>query len=232
MNTAVRSKRGMQGFTLIEILIVLAVLGVLAAVVVPNVVGFIGRGGSKALGSDNKTITLAVQSFNADQHVGSASGQWGKGGKGNLFPTATGAKNFVEKSTTVFDAANPSNPRIMKYAAGPSVGADAVDADITSSAVWIGLLKQEPFGTAGTTYAENQFSGTAHPMANETPGQYLKDIPKSAAELNSDTDGTSTNGNGLSSGTYTWVVLDNGDVVAAYKQSDGKYYAGFNGSYP
>lgn len=231
MGSITNGKRGMRGFTLIEILIVLAVLGVLAAVVVPNVIGFMGRGNARSVEGDKSTITLAVQSFKGDNHVGVASGQWGKGTRGNPYPTASGSANFVELSTATFDSAFPSNPRVMKYAAGPSAGVDAVDADITSSAVWMGLLKQEPFGTAGTTYTENTASGTAHPMANEQ-GQYLKDLPQSASEWNTDIDSNYTNNNGLSEGTYTWIVLDTGDVVAAYKQSDGKWYAGYNGVYP
>lgn len=230
MHSMTIGKRGTRGFTLIEILIVLAVLGVLSAVVVPNVVGFLGRGNARSIETDENTITLAVQSFKGDSHVGVASAQWGKGGKGNLYPTASGNANFTELSTTVFDAAYPSNAKIVKYAAGPTGGADAVDADITSSAVWMGLLKQEPFGTAGTTYAENTASGTAHPMAIEQ-GQYLKDMAKSASEWNTDTDTNYTNNNGLSKGSYTFVVLDTGDVVAAYK-SGAVWYAGYNGSYP
>ncbi|MBI4311695.1 MAG: prepilin-type N-terminal cleavage/methylation domain-containing protein [Chloroflexi bacterium] len=220
-----------RGFTLIEVLIVLAVLGLLAAVVVPNVLGFVTRGGARALESDKSAISLAVNAFKADSHAGISTGQWGKGTMGNWYPTSTGSNTAVELSTTTFDPAYPSNPRVMKYKKGPGDNGDALDADITSSVVWMGLLKQEPFGTAGAMYSENAFSGAAHPM-DEEQGQYLSDLPDSAAEANTDTDGTPTNGNGLTSGSYVWIVLDTGDVSPAYKADDGKWYAGSNGSYP
>ena len=42
---------GNKGFTLIEVLVVIAILGVLAAVVVPNVSRFIGKGKDEAVKS-------------------------------------------------------------------------------------------------------------------------------------------------------------------------------------
>ena len=224
-------RKSQGGFTLIEILIVLAVLGVLAAVVVPNVVGFLGRGGARALDSDQNTLVLAVQSFKGDTHAATSTAQWGKGSNGNWFPNSTGVSNIVELSTTVFDPAFPGNPQVMRYAAGPTAGIAAIDTDIASAAVFMGLLVQEPFGTKGTTYAENQFPGTAHPMANEQ-GQYIKELPKSASEYNTDIDATRTNGNCLSKGSYTWIVLDTGNVSPGYKAADGKWYAGNMGAYP
>ena len=224
-------KRGSRGFTLIEILIVLAVLAVLVAIVVPNVAGFIGRGGKRALDSDAKTIGLAVSAFKTDVHAGVDSNQWGKGSTGNWYPTEDGKADDLELSTSNYDSDFPSNPRIDKYKAGPGTDGSAGDSEIEDGAVWMGLLVNEPYGTAGNTYNENKYSGSAHPMANEQ-GQYLKDFPKSASETNTDIDSNHSNGNGYSSGSYTWVVLYNGDVVAAYKGSDGKWYAGYKGVYP
>ena len=75
-------KRGSKAFTLIEIIIVLAVLGVLAAVVVQNVAGFITRGKDRGFGTDRRLIQSAVDSWRTD--VGSRSG--------NPWPTLTGNK--------------------------------------------------------------------------------------------------------------------------------------------
>ncbi|MBI4180966.1 MAG: prepilin-type N-terminal cleavage/methylation domain-containing protein [Chloroflexi bacterium] len=59
-------KRGEKGFTLIEIIIVLAVLGILAAVVVPNVSGFLGQGKERGWGTDRNTLQASVDSYRTD----------------------------------------------------------------------------------------------------------------------------------------------------------------------
>lgn len=70
-------KRGEKGFTLIEIIIVLAVLGVLAAVVVPNVSGFLGRGKERGWNSDRDTLQAAVDSYRTDvAHRAAAGNPW------------------------------------------------------------------------------------------------------------------------------------------------------------
>jgi len=67
--------RGQKGFTLIEILIVLALMAVLAAIVIPNVQGFLGRGKDDSYKVDKKTLQAAVDGYYT---------------KNNAFPTFLG----------------------------------------------------------------------------------------------------------------------------------------------
>ena len=62
-------KRGEKGFTLIEIIIVLVIVSILAAVIVPRMGGFLGRGKSTAFTGEMQTLQLAVDAYYSDSAV-------------------------------------------------------------------------------------------------------------------------------------------------------------------
>ena len=51
------------GLSLVEILVVLAILGLLATLLVPNVAGFLSGGKEKAYDTDKETLQVAVDSW-------------------------------------------------------------------------------------------------------------------------------------------------------------------------
>src|SRR5438132_7197386 len=57
------------GFTLVELMVVIAILGVLAAVVIPNFIGLIGQGQTNANKADLVSVQSAVDAYMADNKI-------------------------------------------------------------------------------------------------------------------------------------------------------------------
>jgi prepilin-type N-terminal cleavage/methylation domain-containing protein len=69
-----RRQRGLDGFTLIEMLIVVVVLGVLAAIVVFALGGVTGQSATAACTSDARTVSTAVSAYETSPPAGIAAG--------------------------------------------------------------------------------------------------------------------------------------------------------------
>ncbi|MBI2919034.1 MAG: prepilin-type N-terminal cleavage/methylation domain-containing protein [Chloroflexi bacterium] len=93
-----------NGFTLVEIMIVLAVLAVLAAVVIPNVSGFLGRGKERAFDADKRLLQAAVDAWRTD--IANRSG--------NPWPTVGGVKGDLADNGVLGVDTSTSTSTVIK----------------------------------------------------------------------------------------------------------------------
>ena len=100
MDKLMRSKRG---FTLIEMLIVIAVIGLLAGLVAPNVVQYMTKGKAESWEADKNTLDAAVESFYIE-HKYIGKHQWPT----FQYNTTSGHQGGTPTDTTNGDPANPS----------------------------------------------------------------------------------------------------------------------------
>ena len=189
------------------------ILGILAAVVVVNVVGLTGRGEAESYATDERTIQLSVSTFFADTHAYSSTDGW------NEASNYTSVHNYPTQWGNASKLYPGNETGMGKYKvhvvmdAGVSPEAKAENDDITAAAIWMGLLTNGPGNGTDTP-------GDSAPLRGES-GPYLNPLPRSCSTYNSS----------VGSGTITWIVGEHGTVYGVFEQG-GTWYAGFGGRYP
>ena len=63
-----RKPNNKKGFTLVEIIVVLVILAILAAILIPSMVGYINKAQKKAAISEARSVTLAAQTVVSDNY--------------------------------------------------------------------------------------------------------------------------------------------------------------------
>jgi len=94
-----RSYRALQkGFTLIELMIVVAIIGILSAIAIPQYQNYVGRSQVSRVMAETGALKTAVESCILEGRlaIGGAAGECDPGGTGsNLLAAATGTSTMV-----------------------------------------------------------------------------------------------------------------------------------------
>ena len=104
--TMVLPKRGEKGFTLIELMIVIAIIGILAAIAIPQFTNYKRRAANSAAMSDAKNLATAQEVYHTDNNTYASStaslvGVGFPGASKGVTPNITGANADTFSATLV-----------------------------------------------------------------------------------------------------------------------------------
>lgn len=104
IGTMRRTHRDERGFTLVELLVVVTILGILAAVVTSSLIGLTSTAKTNACAEELRTVQTAMDAMLAKNNITGVTAQATDTGTFSALPTGTGAEplspNYLRQATT------------------------------------------------------------------------------------------------------------------------------------